>query len=1055
MTDSGERARELLANATPLLERMLMTLDVGVAVFDAAASERVITYVNPAFERLTGYSAREALGQRCGFLQGADTDPSASAEIQAALEAGRPISTTILNYRRDGSPFWCEIRIEPVPGADGEAAFFLALLVDATERIEAEARLNEAEERYRSLIERLPMATYVAHRTDRTRLTYMSPQIETMTGYPPGEWLGDSDLWRRMLHPDDLERVIEEARGRIHGEGSGVADMEYRLLAPNGDVVWIRDQGTYRRIEDSDGIVIEGVLQDVTTLRRAQLELEQTTELHSSMFNAMSEGIVVVDEERRILTFNAAAERILGVSAEEFEDVDWWQRLTPRHPSGEEVVVEGGLGAEVMRTGEAILDKHLGFTDEHGEQRWLSVNYEPLAGGEHHAPRGLVLSFHDVTDRWRADEDLKMFASLVELSSDFVALAGLDGSVLYLNEAGRRLVGLGDLEEVRGKAIVDFLTEEGRLASERVEQPAVVEHGRWEGESTLRHFGTGAEIDVRISSFLVKHPETGEPWALATVQRDITAEKAAQRETQASRARYEAQFRGLPVPTYAWQRRGDDLILFDSNDAAREATEGQITEMFGMSADELYAGDPEIRLDLERCFSTGRSITRDMRYRMRTTDEEQDLVVTHVFIPPDIVLTHTLDVTERVAYEGKLRELAEHDSLTGLYNRRRFEALLGAQVASDDGAVVLVDIDHFKFVNDSLGHAAGDELLRAVAANLDDSVRPGDCVARLGGDEFAVLLADVDEDTARSVAGHLLTAARSTATAVAVTVSAGVAAFKAGELSNPLDALVAADIALYQAKEAGRDRVAVFGGKPGETLTWIDRVRTAIDEKRLTLFAQPIIALPTGETLMEELLVRMIDEDGAIISPTSFLPTAEQFGLIREIDRWVIRKGIERAATGHRVNINLSARSLSDPDLVGIIEKLLREGGVSPDQVGFEYTETAAVSSVEDARKFTEGLNGLGCEVALDDFGTGFGSFVLLKHLPISTMKIDIEFVRGLSTSEADRRIVRSIVHIATESGLKVVAEGVEDEGALALLRGYGVDQAQGYFIGRPAPIEV
>ena len=683
-------------------------------------------------------------------------------------------------------------------------------------------------------------------------------------------------------------------------------------------------------MEEADGIVVEGVIQDVTALRRAQLELERATALHRSTFQAMSEGIIVVDGERRTLAVNSAAERIVGMSAEEFSRSDWWEQLAPRLASGEGISIANGFGAEVLRTGEAILGAHLNFTDRNGEERRLSVNYEALRDGEDSPPTGLVMSFRDITD-----------------------------------------------------------------------------------------------------------------------------ERAAQQEILASKERYEAQFRGLPVPTYAWQRRGDDLVLIDSNDAGREISNDGITAMFGITADELYADDPEIRLDLERCYSTGRSITRDMRYRMRSTDEEKDLVVTHVFIPPDIVLTHTLDVTERVASEGKLRHLAEHDSLTGLYNRHRFEALLEEQVVKADGAVVLVDIDHFKFVNDSLGHSAGDELLRSVATKLDDSVRPGDSVARLGGDEFAVLLTDVDEVSAQSVAGHLLKAARSTAAAVAVTVSAGVAAYEAGSLKNPLDALVAADIALYQAKEAGRDRVAVFGGKAGETLTWIDRVRAAMDDERLALHAQPIIDLSTGETLMEELLVRMVEEDGSVISPASFLPIAEQFGLIREIDRWVIRKGVERAATGRRVSINLSARSLSDPELPKVIDAMLREYDVSPGQVSFEYTETAAVSSVEDARKFTEGLLEIGCDVALDDFGTGFGSFVLLKHLPISTLKIDIEFVRGLSSSEADRRIVRAIVHIASEASLKVVAEGVEDEGALALLRDYGVDRAQGYFIGRPEPISV
>ena len=915
-------------------------------------------------------------------------------------------------------------------------------------------RLAEAEERYRSLIERLPMATYIARRTDRTRLTYVSPQVESMTGFPPEAWLGDSDLWRRQLHPEDSERVTSDERGRILGRDGAVGDIEYRLIAKGGDVVWVRDQGTYRRVEDGDAVVIEGVIQDVTALRLAQLELERVTALHSSIFQAMSEGIIVVDEQRRMLASNAAAEQILGVTSDEFENPEWWKRLTPRHPSGEEVTIADGHGTKVMLTGVPVFGAHLSFIEEGGEERWVSINYEPLRDTEKTAPRGLVLSFRDVTEQRRADEEVRMFASLVELSSDFVAIAALDGSVLYVNEAGRRLVGLESSVDVKAMKIEDFLTEEGLAASERIEQPAILAHGRWEGESTLRHSVSGDAIDVRISSFLVNHPETGEPWALATVQRDITAEKAAQRETLAGKERYEAQFRGLPVPTYAWQRRGDDLVLVDSNDAAHEVTGGEIREMFGKTADEFFADNLETRLDLERCYSTGRSRTREMRYRMRSTGKFKDFVVTYVPIPPDIVLVHTLDVSERVANEAKLRQLSEQDSLTGLSNRRRFEALLHDQVARADGAVVLVDIDHFKFVNDSLGHAAGDELLRSVAGKLNDALRPGDSVARLGGDEFAVLLADVDEDTARSVAGHLLVAARSTAAAVAVTVSAGVAAYRAESLKNPLDVLVAADIALYQAKEAGRDRVAVFGGKPGETLTWIDRVRVAIDEERLALHAQPIIDLSTGEPVTEELLVRMLDEDGNVISPTSFLPIAEQYGLIREIDRWVIKRAIERAATGRRVNINLSARSLGDPDLLDAVSKMLKDAGVSPDRVGFEYTETAAVSSVEDARTFTRGLIEIGCEVALDDFGTGFGSFVLLKHLPISALKIDIEFVRNLSTSEADRRIVRSIVQIAAESGLKTVAEGVEDDGALALLRDYGVDYAQGYFIGRPAPIE-
>jgi EAL domain-containing protein (putative c-di-GMP-specific phosphodiesterase class I) len=197
----------------------------------------------------------------------------------------------------------------------------------------------------------------------------------------------------------------------------------------------------------------------------------------------------------------------------------------------------------------------------------------------------------------------------------------------------------------------------------------------------------------------------------------------------------------------------------------------------------------------------------------------------------------------------------------------------------------------------------------------------------------------------------------------------------------------------------------------------------------------------------------MRDESGSLIPPSSFLPTAEQFGLIRDIDRWVLERGLQFAACGNHVSLNLSARTLADPDLADRVASELGRTGARPEHVTFEFTETAAVSSMEDAQALTEALRTLGCSVALDDFGTGFGTFVLLKHLPVSALKIDTEFVRGLSTSPADQRIVRAIVQIAAEAGMATVAEGVEDAGALALLREYGVDYAQGYHIAYPGPL--
>src|SRR6478672_10431740 len=207
-------AHDLLENAAPLLERMLTTLTVGVVVADARADDLPLTYVNPAFERLTGYPAAESLGRNCRFLQGEDTDRDALAEIRAAIDQSRPAACVLRNYRRDGTPFWNEIRIAPIPGPDGRAAFFLGLVDDVSLRVESEQRLHAAERRYRSLIEQLPMVAYTARRTDRTRLSYVSPQIQDLTGFAPEDWLGDSDLWYQRLHPDDRDRVIAAERAR-------------------------------------------------------------------------------------------------------------------------------------------------------------------------------------------------------------------------------------------------------------------------------------------------------------------------------------------------------------------------------------------------------------------------------------------------------------------------------------------------------------------------------------------------------------------------------------------------------------------------------------------------------------------------------------------------------------------------------------------------------------------------------------------------------------------------------------------------------------------------
>ncbi len=413
------------------------------------------------------------------------------------------------------------------------------------------------------------------------------------------------------------------------------------------------------------------------------------------------------------------------------------------------------------------------------------------------------------------------------------------------------------------------------------------------------------------------------------------------------------------------------------------------------------------------------------------------------------------DITDRKRMEAQLEYQADHDPLTGLYNRRRFageleRALRFVSRYGRQGAVLMIDVDNFKTVNDSHGHAGGDRILKGVATAIAARTRETDVFARFGGDEFAIVLPEAGVAEAREVAEDIRAGARTVEGAPKLSI--GIAPFDGEETLVADDVLVAADMALYEAKELGRDRVAVYSGKANGAMSWVERIRSALREDRFVLYAQPMIDLATGEVCHRELLIRMVGEDGELIPPSAFLPTAERVGLITEIDRWVTANGLRLARDGERVSINLAAPSIGDARILAMVHDAIADG-VDPGSLIFEITETAAMSNMPIARAFVEELSHLGCGVALDDFGTGFGSFTYLKHLPTGYLKIDMEFVSHMEQNATDREVVKSITDVAHSLGKQTVAEGVEDATTLQMLREYGVDCAQGFYIGRPEPV--
>jgi diguanylate cyclase (GGDEF)-like protein/PAS domain S-box-containing protein len=441
---------------------------------------------------------------------------------------------------------------------------------------------------------------------------------------------------------------------------------------------------------------------------------------------------------------------------------------------------------------------------------------------------------------------------------------------------------------------------------------------------------------------------------------------------------------------------------------------------------------------------------------------------------PKYFISQIQDVSKRRAEEKRLEELADHDSLTGLFNRRRFEEELSKEVTraarnQSPGAVLLIDLDRFKDVNDRFGHRAGDALLRTVAQALRHRVRETDVLARLGGDEFAVILPQTDLEQAQQAAeGIVQTLRRQTAMLgndiVHTSASVGLMPFDTLSTAQLLECV---DLAMYEAKEAGRNRFAVHrtGSHPHSSTpirpNELDRVRHALEAERLQLSCQPSVDLAGDNVRQYELLLRLETEPGAVpLPPSAFLHVAERFGLVQSIDTWVVKNAIALIAANANasrpliLDVNLSAKSVSDPRFAAATEAAITRAGINPQHLVFEITETAAIADIDEATRFMHRLRRVGCRFALDDFGTGFGSFYYLKYLPFDYLKIDGDFIQSLPVNRTDQLVVQAVADIARGLGKRTIAEFVGDDDTLALLQDCGVDLAQGYYLGRPGPAD-
>lgn len=439
-----------------------------------------------------------------------------------------------------------------------------------------------------------------------------------------------------------------------------------------------------------------------------------------------------------------------------------------------------------------------------------------------------------------------------------------------------------------------------------------------------------------------------------------------------------------------------------------------------------------------------------------------------------LAVAKQLEKSDRLikAKEQSLIWLADHDPLTTLFNRRRFQAEFEQQLKiatryKTTGAIIYLDLDQFKYVNDTSGHAAGDLLLKQVAGTLQQQIRSSDTLARLGGDEFAFLIPDTDAASASLLAEKILNQLRlicfeSSGHKHHITASIGIAIFPGIGLSA--ETLMAnADIAMYQAKDSGRGKSHIYSleEKTKETLkkhvTWKDKIESALAEKRLVLHFQPILDIKKQTISHAEALVRISDENGELIMPNDFIPTAEQSGLINQIDIAVLDLAFEKLRVLHKqssplkLSVNFSGKAFNNAPLIKHLKEQLSQHDFDANKLILEVTETTAVANLSTAVQLMNDIKKTGAQFALDDFGVGYASFFYLRQLPVDYVKIDGTFIQQLGQDPEDQVFVKAISEITKLSGKKTIAEFVEDQVTLELLEKFKIDYAQGYHIAKPS----
>jgi diguanylate cyclase (GGDEF)-like protein/PAS domain S-box-containing protein len=896
-----------------------------------------------------------------------------------------------------------------------------------------------------------------------------------------------------ITHPADVqaEPVLHE---QLVAGATESYTLQKRYLHACGRPVWVELHVALVRDDAGEPLHSVAQIRDINAHKAAEAHLGR----HLAVVEFAEDAVIATDLDGRILTWNGGAERLFGYSTQEAikHPIELLQPADRTNEAAEiNDEIRAGRTVERLETRRQCRD---------GSLVDVQITVSPVRDGAGAVIGGSTIA-RDVTQvvlaeraRTALERDLAKahdrYAHVLAAATECAIIGtGANGTITVFNTGAEKMLGYGAAELV-GQATPVVLHDAGEVAARAqelgIEPGAEVLFANARARNAETREWTYVRKDggrVQVSITVTAQRERGVVTGFLAIATDITDVKRAERARREAEDLFRGAFEHAPIGVALVAADGPHAgCIVRANRALAELVGGDPAQLAGRDLSSLAPAEarPALTATLARLIDGAESV----RGEQQLMDAEGHDVWT--LLSGSLVqsaqgengrqaVIQVLDISDRKTFEGRLQHLADHDALTGLFNRRRFEQELNRSLAhavryGSRGALLLLDLDGFKYINDVLGHSVGDELILRVGAVLKDALRETDLVARIGGDEFAAILPEADAQTAALVAEKLLSAIRRRGSVVTaeqrearVTTSIGVTLFDGYRGLTAEDLFVEADIAMYEAKDAGRDGAKVFASEERSReainvrATWLERLRTAVSEDRLRLFAQPIVGFggADGDVPWFELLLRYEDQYGDLIPPGAFLSIAERFDLITEIDRWVLGEAVRMLHDEHSAGrdvtlaVNLSGKTMDDPGLGDYLAALIAARPIDPGRLVIEVTETAAIVNIERARRLAQRLHALGCRLALDDFGAGFSSFYYLKHLAFDYLKIDGEFVRHLAHDTTDQLVIEAVVNIARALGTQTVAEFVGDEGTVDLLRRLGVDYGQGYHLGRPVPV--